>query len=385
MALQSIYNGMGFRLDSAMMWSTNAVTSNTMAAAGRSCAFIGKIYIDGAPASKTISSAGGKIAFRTGTCTFANAGTNFRVGIQDLASTGLEDGTFDVYADFTGGGGGIASNTPYEKAMTNGSKTLNHLGIYAICFETTARAGADSIIVQSYGNVDFFNSAVTEFPYRTVDTGAGVTRQSSAPYGAAIIFDDGTLGWIEGGWYCPDLTTGNISFNSGSTPDEYGAVFKVPFTCSVRGGYLNVGSISSTDTFEIILYSDATGTPVAERTVTVDPNYVGAAAAGPAQVLVSFDSFTLTAGSWYGLMLRPTSANTIQLQYHLLDSTFDCSKYLKQLPFGSNASLGARTNQTGAFTDPFEFNVDYPIFGLLIDKLDDGVSAAVANCTVSLG
>lgn len=31
--------------------------------------------------------------------TFANAGTNFRIGIQDVASTGLEDGTFDVYAD----------------------------------------------------------------------------------------------------------------------------------------------------------------------------------------------------------------------------------------------------------------------------------------------
>ena len=195
MAIQPIPNGL-LALDSCMIWGTQTATSSIMNATGESVAFIGRIYIEGEPASNTISSAGGAITFRAGTCTFANAGTNFRVGIQDVAATGLEDGTFDVYADFTGGGGGIASNTWYEKAMTNGSKTLNHLGIYAICFETTTIGGVDSITIASYGSQNH-TGATINFPYRTADTGSGPTRSNAGPFGASIIFDDGTLGWIQ--------------------------------------------------------------------------------------------------------------------------------------------------------------------------------------------
>ena len=38
--------------------------TNTMDAAGESCAFIGNVFLEGGSGSKTISSAGGKIVFR---------------------------------------------------------------------------------------------------------------------------------------------------------------------------------------------------------------------------------------------------------------------------------------------------------------------------------
>jgi hypothetical protein len=345
--------------------------SNTMDASGESVAFIGKVYIEGAAASKTISSAGGKIVFRTGTVTFANGSTNFRVGIQDVAATGLEDGTFDVYADLTGGGGGLASNTWYELAMATGTKTISHLDTVAICMEMTARGGTDSVVIYSHASINYY-TANSNFPYRTTDTGSGPTRSGTSPYGGMIIFDDGTLGWIEGAWFGPGLSTQSaLTYNSGSTPDEYAAVFQVPFKMAVRGGYLGVGSIASTDNFEIILYSDAQGAPVAERTVTVDPNYTGSTSNnGP--YFVSFSSYNLSPGLWYGLAMRPTTANSLSLVYSNIGAGFG-NKYKKMLPFGTNCKLSGRTNQTGAFSEVQTYY--QPIFGLWVDKLDDGASS----------
>lgn len=371
MALQSLANGMGMPLDSCMMWGSSSTSLNTIDAGGESVAFIGKVYIEGAASSKTISSGGGKIVFRTGTVTFANAGTNFRVGIQDLAATGLEDGTFDVYADLTGGGGGLASNTWYELAMATGTKTINHLDTVAICMEMTARGGADSVVISSFGHITI-NGTSINFPYKTNDTGSGPTRQASVVNGAMIIFDDGTLGWIEGSWISPGIeSAASQTYNSGSTPDEYAAVFQVPFKMSVRGGYLIVGSIASTDNFEIILYSDAQGTPVAERTVTVDPNYTGSTS-GNNSYFVSFSSFTLSPGIWYALSMRPTTANNLALAYINIGASFG-NKYKKMLPFGTNCKFSSRTNQSGAFSEVQSYY--QPIFGLWVDKLDDGVSS----------
>lgn len=378
MAMQNVANLMGIPLDSCMWWGFNSPTSSTMDAAGESAAFIGKIFLEGGTGSKTISSAGGKITFRTNTVTFANAGTNVRIGIQDLTAGGLNDDTFDVYADFTGGGGGLASNTWYEKAMTNGTKTINHLDTVAICFEMTTRGGTDSVQIASYAS-QLHGITNINFPYRAVDTGAGPARQQGAPYGACIVFDDGTLGWIQGAWFSPGMnSTSSTTYNSGSTPDEYGAVFQVPFKCSVRGGYLVVGSIASTDNFEIVLYSDAEGTPVAERTVTVNPNYTGSTT-GVNPYFVDFSSYTLNPGVWYALTMRPTTANSLNLGYYDIGSSFG-SKYKKQGIFGTNCKYSSRTNQSGAFSEVQSYFM--PIFGLMVDQLDDGVGGGSPSSPV---
>lgn len=381
MAMQTVANKMGIPLDSVMWWSWGSINNTAIDAAGESVAFIGKVFLEGGSGSKTISSAGGAITFRTGTVTFANGSTNFRIGIQDVASTGLEDGTYDVQANFTGGGGGLASNTWYEKAMTSGTKTIAHLDTVAIVFEMTARGGADSVIITSFQNVNHRATTQQNFPYRTADSGAGPTRSPQGALGACIVFDDGTIGWIEGGFFFPGMqTVSTQTYNSGSTPDEYAAVFQVPFKCSVRGGYLLVGSIASTDNFEIILYSAAESSPVAERTVTVDPNFTGSTTANNAY-LVSFSSFTLSPGVWYALSMRPTTANSLTLGYYDITTTFG-SKYKKQGIFGTNCKLSSRTNQTGAFSEVQTYFM--PIFGLMVDQFDDGVGGGGASCYVSL-
>ena len=382
MAIQPIPNGL-LPLDSCAIWGTGSGGNNIMDAAGEGVAFIGRIYIEGAPASNTISSAGGAITFRTGSVTFANAGTNVRIGIQDLTAGGVNDDTFDVYADFTGGGGGLASFTWYEKAMTTGSKTLNHLGIYAICFETTTRAGADTVAIASY-QIQNHVGISANFPYKAFDIGAGPTRTNSSPYGACIVFDDGTLGWMEGAWFGPEMnTTAGVNINSGSTPDEYAAVFQVPYTMSIRGGYHQIGGIASTDNFEIILYSDAEGTPAVEEAVAIDPNFTGSASAIGQYNAPFTASHILLPNLWYALALRPTTANNISFNYYNMGATFG-SKYKKSGVFGVNAKVSARTNQTGAFTEVQSYFM--PIFGLFIDGLDDGVGgSSTPSASVYIG
>lgn len=370
MALKSVANGMGLPLDSVMVNTYSSQQTSTMDASGESAAFIGKVYIEGAASSKTISSAGGKIAFRTGAVTFADGGTNVRIGIQDLTSAGVNDDVFDVYADFTGGGGGLASNTFYEKSMTNGSKTINHLDIVAITFEMTARGGSDSVVIISYLSVNS-NSSSINFPYRVQDIGAGPARQSSGAAGVVIIFDDGTIGWLDGTIFI-NFTAATVTYNVNSTPDEYAAVFKTPYKCSIRGGYLQIGSIASTDNFEVVLYSDAEGTPIAERTVTIDPNYTGGAS-GSYPYWVSFSPLTLTPGVWYALSMRPTTTNNLNITYYDFTSTFG-NKYKKMLPFGTDCKVSSRTNQSGAFSEVQSYY--QPIFGLLIDQLDDGAGGS---------
>lgn len=369
MALQTITYP-GVNLDSLGQYSRlgNSITS-TMDAVGESVTYIGKCYLEGGSGSKTISSSGGKILWRTGSLiTFANAATNFRIGIQDVAATGLEDGTFDVYADLTSSSG-IVGTTHYETAMTSGSKTITHGDIIAISFEMTARGGSDS--VSQFGRAVQYSAATTlNFPYYTTDTGSGPTRTNTGALGAVILFDDGSLGWIDQAYYIPFSATSTITYGLNSSPDEYAAVFKLPYKCSISGGWFQLGDIASTDTFEVILYSSPDTSPVAQRTSTIDPNLTGSTTTTTRYSYLFSSSYTLSANTWYGISMRPTSANTLTLGYLDFGSTLG-SKYKKGLPFGTNCKLSSRTNQSGAFTEVQTYY--QPIFGVTLDKLDDGL------------
>lgn len=368
MALQTIGNNLGIYISSLSFHNTGNINAATMNAAGESFTAIGRIHLEGGTGSKTISSAGGKIHWRSSTITFSNAGTNLRIGIQDIAATGLEDGTFDVYADLVGGTDTITGSTVQSTAMETGTKTIGHGDIIGIAFETTTRGGTDSVTV-AYP-VGTAAPANPLFPYITLDTGAGPTRNPGANM-LLIEFDDGTFGWLEyyGGAVLPGSQT-NQAFNSGSTPDEYAAVFQVPFKTSINKVALSIGSVASTDTFEVILYSDPEGTPVAERTTTVDPHYVGNTTQTDTFWVALSSGYTLSPNTWYAVALRPTSANSINFGYYNLGSGHTLWK--KSTSFGTNIKMSSRTNQTGAFSEVQNYYL--PILYLSLNQLDDGVS-----------
>lgn len=369
MALQTLTNKFGYVYHSAL--DRFAATNVTLDASGESRFTIGRVFLAGGSGSKTISAAGGGIIhWYSAGVTLADAASNLRIGIQDVAATGLEDGTFDVYGDYTSAGA-PAANTFLSKAMGTGTKTISHGDEIAIGLELTARGGSDTVAVRGYAYGDLLSNA-SNYPYTTVDAGAGPARNQTAQISAVIEFDDDTLGWIEPGFVHPNVpnVTATSGFNTGSTPDEYAGLFQIPFKCRIRGCYSYVGSLATTDNFEMILYSDAEGTPVAERTIAIDPNYTGSASA-MGQYWRNFATpFTLTPSNsqWYAIAIRPTTANSITYGY--LDLTTGYNHFKTMFPFGTTCKMSSRSNQTGAFTEVQTYF--QPRFGLIIDQLDDG-------------
>lgn len=349
----------------------NSFGGNTIDAAGESVTFIGQVVLEGGVAggSKVMSSAGGTIKWRTnsGGVTFANAGTTLRLGIQDVAATGIEDGTFDVYADLVGVTDTIVQGT-MSTAMETGTKTLNHGDTIAVSFELLSRAGADSLNIANINATGYFAS--TNFPYVTVDSGAGPAKAASTGISILLVFDDGTTGHIGTitGTHTDNANATSFTYNNGSSPDEYAAIFKVPFKCSLKAVSAPIGSIASTDNFEIILYSDPLGTPAVIETITVDPDFTGSASTNNQYIVQLATSRELSKDTWYGVAVRPSTANSITYNYINLGTTNTTSKNI--FSFGPNIKVGGRTNQTGAFVETQTYHM--PMLGVWLDKVDNG-------------
>ena len=345
--------------------ATTALTAN---AAGESCGIIGRVRIEGNAGSKTISAAGGgAIYWTTGTVTFADAGSTLRVGIQDVdLTTGLEDGTFDVNVDYTGGGGGVTANALNKSVMGAGTKTLAHGDLIAIVVELSARGGADAIqiarsIIRQIAQVD-----VLGIPYGTADTGT-LAKQTGTMLYAVIEFDDGTIGWIQGTNGILAGTPTALSFNSGSSPDEYIGTFTPDVPLQISGFAVTISAIAAADTFEAILYEDPYGTPNALVTVTPDTDVQGSAASTESLWFFSCAATDLSAGTTYGVAIRPTTTNPLSWEYLSLGTGGAPLKSTLPLPA---LKMAGRTDQTGAFVETDVIHM--PLIILDVCGLSDG-------------
>ena len=291
----------------------------TLNAAGETCHNVGYIQLENPTGgSKTISAAGGgSIVWLTSTVTFANAGTTFRVGIQDLAggasNPGQGDGTFDVQATFTGGGGGVTGSAVQTSVMTSGTKTINHGDLVAITFATTARAGSDSITVAHNAMDSHFGALV--MPGVTDNTSGAYTRNTLATPNCYILFDDGSVGWIAGtSWSGVPPTA--LSFNSGTgTADEYGNLLVFPTTFYAMGVAITMSDSSFSGDFELLLYTDPLGTPAVQRTITVDASNLMAINGRLRGFFLFSSPYLMRANTPVGITIRPTTTNNLTIYY----------------------------------------------------------------------
>ena len=316
----------------------------TLNATGETLYVSGHIMLqDPSGGSKTISAAGGgSIVWKAVGVTFANAGTTFKVGIQDVStvsSPAQGDGTFDVEASFTGGGGGVTGSATQTSVMTSGTKTIAHGDLVSITFSMTARGGADSVAIQNRG-ISSYPSA-PNLPALSNNTSGSYSKGNILP-NCYIVFDDGTLGWFLGQPFYETQPT-IVTFNSTTgTADEYGNIINSPGTFKALGMYGLITAGTSSD-FELILYSDPLGTPVAERTVTVDATQLGNASSNIVEVLFT-SPFTIKANTAYAVSIRPTTANNVSIYY------IDGKNSLDSLVSSQFYSC-SRLDNTGAFSD----------------------------------
>lgn len=326
------------------------LNSITLDATGETVQFVGAIYLENPlGGSKTISAAGGgKIVWRTNTgVVFADAGTTFTLGIQDVSTTtspGQGDGSFDVSVAYTGGGGGVTNNSLQQSVMTSGSKTIAHGDLVAMVFTMTARGGSDAVTV-------VYQAISTEAG--TSSLGGSVISNTSGAYAvsnvypmAYIVFDDGSIGYMYGTYFVNAVTA--VTINSGtSIADEYGNYLNIPYTFYAVGIRALLYFADNTPDCELLLYSDPLGTPSVQRKLTVDATQLSVVNSIRYVTLPFTTPYLVKAYTPVAVTCRPTTANNVIMYVHDGDGV----KSDKINPPNSYCYAVRRLDNTGAFSD----------------------------------
>lgn len=347
------------------MFLANSNPPLLLNAAAMKYATAGYVRILDGSASKTISSAGGKIHFLLmGTTAFAAAagGTQIDVGIQGVSATAgpsfQPDGTYSVKKTLVSATDTLATGWN-SKAMATGSKTVTNGELVSIVFDMTARGGTDQFTLaqQSYwGNNPGLPVANG---YSTGAWGAG--------YGAnqcVIEFDDGTLGVFEG--VNPTSSISGEMFSSATNPKERGNNIRLPFSAKVSGYKLPALYIASaTSDFKISLYSDPKGIPalVPGSQIIVNAEQTGRAGYAGSHEFVLPSEITLTKNADYALIVEATGAGNVQM-YNL---AYSAAAYKKAvIANGDYISKLSRNGGTGPFT---ETSTSFYAMGLVISQI----------------
>jgi hypothetical protein len=320
-------------------------TGSTMAAASRRVGLSGHVYIEGRAASKTLSSSGGKIRWRAGSVTWANATTKLDVGVQGFSSSttpASPDGSYTVKTTHTGGDGAITSNAVIVSTMTTGSATISHGDLIYIVLDMTARGGADSVVVPNFaGNAEFYARPGYQF-----FGGASWAASANCPL-AIIEFDDGTLGAFASNpasWFGLMPTSSTTSYADATNPDENGMIFQVPWDCKIDALIARFTASAAAVDQNVVFYTDPLGTPSAAATFAVPGESLSSSAAIKLFTLAS--EISLTKNTDYCVAVKATGASNTALALYTLDS----ENYRKFLPGSTTLRKGSRNNSTGAFS-----------------------------------
>lgn len=321
-------------------------TSGTALATATKRAVIGRARIDGLAASKTVSSAGGKIHFLlSGTPTFVNAGSSIAVGIQDVDTatgpSGRPDGTFDVSKTLVGNATPPIATGWNSIALDTGSKTINNGDLIAVVFDVTL-AGAD------VASLTTFQSNDNNYWPQSNTYSAGVWGTTSGiPVICMIEADDGTKVIIEG--VPPVSANTQEQFSASTNPKERGSVIRVPWACKVSGYKINGLYITDANSdFKVSLYSDPFGTPalVTGSQVTVLAETAGRATQWGNYIIPLPAELTLAKDTDYALVVEATGTTNVRM----LAPTFANAAYKRLcVACGDNYKKVYR-NGTGVFT-----------------------------------
>lgn len=337
--------------------TTGGWSAQTVDAVGEGVALIGRVHIQGRPSgTKTISSAGGKIAIAVNSATFANAGTTLRIGLQGLESAGAApparpDGTWSAYKDMVGGTdtfNAYGTNGLTEIAMASGTKSLSHGDVVCVVALMTARGGTDTVSFTANNTPN--NAACNDYPIcdTTANSGTSWGAASWLPQ-IAFIFDDGTLGRIEG---TAVRHKGSYVYSTASSnPDEYGLIFTAPVTGLVDAictASAFVYGNDAADTKFSLFKNPLSGSPVELASVTVPGDEISNGSGAECYRTVLFSTpVEVVQGQQYCVAVRATSTSSIMhswMEFASADKLFWSGIY------DSTMSYGQRDGGSGAFT-----------------------------------
>lgn len=275
-----------------------------------------------------------KVGFRVAAVTTAQT---IRVSLCTVdAATG--DPTTTLYGGSAAGTqASPTANTFFEVTLgTQASATLGDVIAVVLQFNTTAGS-----ITISPGLTSILGRAGQAFPYMdvfgTAWTKGAATGVNCIPM-CTIGYSDGTYpfnGMTPGATTAPAVVT----FNNGSTPDEIGNRFTVPFPCQVSGFWTTADIDGDV---EFVLYDSANAVLA---TVLIDKDEEAVATAAY-HTYRPFAPVTLVANAVYRLVAKPTSTTSLSV-YRM---TIAAAAMMEQMSGGTTWYETSRTD-AGSWTD----------------------------------
>ena len=314
-----------------------------------------QVWICQADEDMTITQVGCHVTTRTGSP--GNTATGLRLGITYIdATTGFPTNTpTPTWANATFSG---AAGTAYQEfnATTGITQNQNLIAtlitpvtitrgtVFGICADANAGtwvSGSDFINIRT-GFVSTYPSY--NFPYSTgiLTGGSNVDNTVDCP---TFLYRSSTKTYGQ-----PYETVASLNNNSGSTPDEYGMYFR--FATGTTSAYqisgVRLGCLVAAN-FDVILY-DTNGTTVL-ASVTADVDIQNQATHGAYNYLFTGTTLpTLTAGSYYRLVVRPSTATAMgPVQYFTFRTDADKTAILgaaDDVQYTSRTNGGAWTQDT---------------------------------------
>lgn len=321
---------------SAATSAAPAPSTMTIDAAGEIAAFV---FI--APKTGTLS----KVRFRLSGVTTAQ---DLKVSFQDLSS-GNPDGTPDQYRVVPSASvavGFVETGILSDDGTDGGTKRSVTIGdALAVVVEFNSAVGNVQVSTQSSNAASIFGHA-----YSDLFTASWAKNTSQAPL-FALEYSDGSVEPIAG--VLPG-TYSNVVFNSGSSPDEYGNVFTLPFSARVSGIWAWVDYDNAAD---LVLYSGTSA--LATIAVPASTNRPGTAMGF---VALQFPTPQTLAAGVYRAVLKPGASN-VGINLATLAAAADLAAHFRSDFYGTS-----RTD-AGAWSD--DTTTVYQI-GPIIDQINAG-------------
>jgi hypothetical protein len=210
----------------------------------------------------------------------------------------------------------------------------------------------------SFGNMVIASMAPPAgvMPYSALYT-TSWAKQLLAPV-LALRYDDGVYYSVPG--CVPWNAVSTTAYHSGSTPDENGNIFRLPFGVRVVGWNGRFAAGTSAD-FDIVLY-DSDGT-TALLTYSKDATNLGGTSASNLWGMFS-GTANLKPNTDYRITLKPTTANSVTLNHY----TVHANGLFAATKGGANCYWTYQTNG-GGFA---QTNTQRAQLGILYDQIDDG-------------
>jgi len=275
-----------------------------------------------------------------------------RYSIQGVDASGFPNGTIAQSGTGTAANGWFSLTLGTSHSVTRGEVMAVVCDFSAY---TSGGVGVTTTNVQDY-----------LFPYISHLT-ASWAKVSRSPV-VALQYDDGSFGAAPGVY---PLAISDQTYNNGSTPDECGLIFSLPYPCKVLGMAVTTRSITGLP--EFVLY-DSDGSTVLETYTIADADYTNSTTG--TYVIIFDTSPTLQANTNYRAAFKPTTASDIRLVYGDAPS----AAALDGMPGGSEFHWTQRTN-AGSWT---ETTTRRPLIGLLLDSVDDGLGGGVATMNIGI-